>query len=413
MLAGFCLLGPLLELPAAQSAVVGLLTAEGFTGQVAIGPACGIIVFMTPQERYQQDLCREDFSPDRTQRAAIRQVQRLFDGLLASTPSAKVSARSPWAFRRGGASAKITPLKGIYFWGSVGRGKTYVMDTLFECLPFSDKLRAHFHSFMLGIHRELKGLDNVRNPLDTVAERLAASTRVLCLDEFHVGDITDAMLLGNFFRAAFERGITLVATSNEAPESLYWNGLQRERFLPAIALIQAHTDIVHIGGDVDYRLRRLERAQIYHCPSDPTADTSLRSSFVRLARGEGAINAAVEVQGRPIPAVRHADGVVWFDFDQICGGPRAASDYIEIALCYQTVLIANIPCMDDKDNNKAKRFITLVDTFYDRNVKLIVSADATPVSLYQGRGLQSAFQRTISRLEEMQTHAYLAKEHLP
>jgi len=245
------------------------------------------MVFMTPQERYQQDLGREDFSPDPTQRVAIRQAQRLFDGLLASTPGAKGSARSPWAFRRGGARAKITPLKGIYFWGSVGRGKTYVMDTLFECLPFSDKLRAHFHSFMLGIHRELKGLNNVRNPLDTVAERLAASTRVLCLDEFHVGDITDAMLLGNFFRAAFERGITLVATSNEAPESLYWNGLQRERFLPAIALIQAHTDIVHIGGDVDYRLRRLERAQIYHCPPDPTADTSLRSSFVRLARGEG------------------------------------------------------------------------------------------------------------------------------
>ena len=368
---------------------------------------------MTPQERYQQDLRREDFSPDPAQRVAIRQAQRLFDGLLASMPSAKGTARSPWTFRRGGASAKITPLKGIYFWGSVGRGKTYVMDTLFECLPFSDKLRAHFHSFMLRIHREIKGLHNVRNPLDTVAERLAASTRVLCLDELHVGDITDAMLLGNFFRAAFERGITLVATSNEAPERLYRNGLQRERFLPAIALIQAHTDIVHIGGDADYRLRRLERAQIYHCPSDPTADTSLRSSFVRLARGEGVINAAVEVEGRPIPAVRHADGVVWFDFDQICGGPRAPSDYIEIALCYQTVLIANIPCMDDKDNDKAKRFITLVDTFYDRNVKLIVSADAMPVSLYRGRGLQSAFQRTISRLEEMQTHAYLAKEHLP
>lgn len=365
---------------------------------------------MTPQERYQQDLCREDFESDTAQHEAIGHAQRFYDELNAL---ATLPARLKLVRGRRLLSRKATPVKGLYLWGSVGRGKTYVMDTLFECLPFSDKRRAHFHSFMLGIHRELKGLDNVRNPLDTVAARLAASTRVLCLDEFHVGDITDAMLLGNFFRAAFERGITLVATSNEAPESLYWNGLQRERFLPAIALIQAHTDIVHIGGDVDYRLRRLERAQIYHCPSDPTADTSLRSSFVRLARGEGAINAAVEVEGRPIPAVRHADGVVWFDFDQICGGPRAPSDYIEIALCYQTVLIANIPCMDDKDNDKAKRFITLVDTFYDRNVKLIVSADATPVSLYRGRGLQSAFQRTTSRLEEMQTHAYLAKEHLP
>ncbi|MGH8508763.1 MAG: cell division protein ZapE [Gammaproteobacteria bacterium] len=368
---------------------------------------------MTPQESYQQDLLREDFSPDPAQLEAIRHAQRLFDDLLASTPRASGSGRSPWAFRRGSAGGKIKPLKGIYFWGSVGRGKTYVMDTLFECLPFSDKLRAHFHSFMLGIHRELKGLDHVRNPLDSVAKRLAASTRVLCLDELHVGDITDAMLLGNFFRAAFERGITLVATSNEAPESLYWDGLQRERFLPAIALIQAHTDVVHVAGDVDYRLRRLERARIYHCPLDSAADSSLRSSFVRLARGEGATNAAVEVEGRPIQAVRRADGVVWFDFDQICGGPRAPSDYIEIALCYQTVLIANIPCMNDKDNDKAKRFSTLVDTFYDRNVKLIVSADAMPASLYRGRSLQRVFQRTISRLEEMQTHAYLSKEHLP
>lgn len=221
---------------------------------------------MTPQQRYQEDLRRADFSPDPAQLEAMRQAQRLFDDLLAREPCPKGFAWSRWARRRGECRAKGFPVKGMYIWGSVGRGKTYVMDTLFECLPFSDKLRAHFHSFMLGIHRELKGLDNVRNPLDTVAERLAASTRVLCLDEFHVGDITDAMLLGNFFRAAFERGITLVATSNEAPESLYWNGLQRERFLPAIALIQAHTDIVHIGGDVDYRLRRLERAQIYHCP---------------------------------------------------------------------------------------------------------------------------------------------------
>jgi cell division protein ZapE len=221
------------------------------------------------------------------------------------------------------------------------------------------------------------------------------------------------MLLGGLLKALFERGVTLVATSNEAPDQLYWGGLQRERFLPAIELIKEHTLVWNVDGDVDYRLRSLGKAEIYHCPLDEGAEQSLAKTFRNMASNKGISNGSIEIDGRYISAIQYTDGVAWFDFEAICGKPCGPSDYIELALRYHTLLISNIPIMDDEDNDKAKRLMTLVDTVYDRSVKLIVSANATPCELYTGRQLAESFKRTISRLEEMRSHDYLAKQHLP
>ena len=363
---------------------------------------------MTPEQRYQRDLAAGNVFPDAAQAQVVRHTQRIYEDLSRDGQGRGSLLRELWG-RFGG---RRRALRGLYLWGGVGRGKTYLVDTLFECLPFADKRRAHFHRFMQTIHRDLKGLRHLERPLDVVAERMAKEVRVLCLDEFHVGDIADAMLLGNLLKALFARGVTLVATSNEAPVRLYWNGLQRERFLPAIDLIVRHTEVVELSGGVDYRLRTLEKAEIYHCPLDDSAEHALRNAFEHLARGPGRAGLDLEVAGRAIPAVRHIDGVVWFDFEGICGGPRGAADYVEIALCHHTVLIGNIPSLDDGDNDRAKRLILLVDTLYDRRVKLIVSADAPPSDLYTGQLLAAQFARTASRLEEMQTHAYLSQQHL-
>jgi cell division protein ZapE len=362
---------------------------------------------MTPEQRYQRDLAAGDVFPEAAQAQVVRHTQRIYEDLSRDGQWRGSLLRELWR-RFGGRRA----LRGLYLWGGVGRGKTYLMDSLFECLPFADTRRAHFHSFMQTIHRDLKGLRDLQRPLDVVAERMAKAVRVLCLDEFHVGDIADAMLLGNLLKALFARGVTLVATSNEAPVRLYWNGLQRKRFLPAIDLILRHTEVVELWGGLDYRLRTLEKAQIYHCPLDDSAEHGLRNAFERLARGPGRAGLDLEFAGRAIPVVRHIDGVVWFDFEGICGGPRGAADYVEIALCHHTVLIGNIPSLDDGDNDRAKRLILLVDTLYDRRVKLIVSADALPTDLYTGQLLAAQFARTASRLEEMQSHAYLSQQHL-
>jgi cell division protein ZapE len=262
------------------------------------------------------------------------------------------------------------------------------------------------------IHQELKQLKDRENPLLLVADKIAANIRVLCFDEFHVTDITDAMLLGGLFKALFERGIVLVTTSNEAPDDLYHGGLQRDRFLSAIALIKEYTHVVHIDSGVDYRLRFLDQAEIYHCPLDAKAEKMLASNFSHIAPEVNCDQVKLEVEGRSINTVRCAGGVVWFDFRDICDGPRGPADYIEIARLYQTVLIANVPVLDESGNDQAKRFMTLVDEFYDRNVKLIITAEAEPQHLYKGKRLAKSFQRTISRLNEMRTHDYLAKQHL-
>jgi len=363
---------------------------------------------MTPLEKYQADLLRDDFSPDPAQKEAVLHTQSLYDELIAIEDNKGLIDRIKKQLK----GNTKTPVKGLYYWGGVGRGKTYIIDAFYDCLPFAEKTRIHFHRFMHMIHMELKQLKNTEDPLKIIAEKIAANARVLCFDEFHVTDITDAMLLGGLMNALFDNGVTLVATSNEAPDQLYADGLQRERFLPAIDLIKQHTEVVKVDSGVDYRLRFLDKAEIYHCPLDDKAIMMLRNNFEHIAPDEGVNKVVLEIEGRPINTVYCADGVVWFEFREICDGPRGPADYIEISRLYQTVLIANIPVMTESSNDQAKRFITMIDQFYDHNVKLILTAEALPEGLYHGKKLSKSFQRAISRLQEMQTHDYLAQQHL-
>lgn len=364
----------------------------------------------TPLKKYKHDLRSEEFNADPAQEKAVKHLQDLFDDLCGQ------------AHETGGLLEKVNHLlglkkvkqiKGLYFWGGVGRGKTYLVDCFYECLPFENKLRIHFHRFMQNVHKELKQLGNIESPLKIVADRLAEKTRVLCFDEFHVSDITDAMLLAGLLEALFERNVVLVTTSNQQPDELYQGGLQRERFLPAIALLKEFTEVINVDSGIDYRLQFLDQAEIYHAPLDERAQAMLENDFVHISPDAGTKGEVLEIEGREIQTVRCGDGVVWFDFLAICDGPRGAADYIEIARQYQTVLLANVPSMDDNSNDIAKRFITLVDEFYDRNVKLIITAVAEPDGLYTGKRLFEPFKRTISRLEEMRTHDYLAKQHIP
>jgi cell division protein ZapE len=363
---------------------------------------------MTPLQRYQADLQRPEFSHDPAQQAAVRELQALYDALLAAP---EPSALERWwkQLRR----QPRQPVRGLYLWGGVGRGKTYLVDTFFEALPFAQKKRLHFHRFMRAVHAELKQLRDQQDPLKLIARRFAEQTRVLCFDEFFVSDIADAMILGTLLEALFEHGVTLVATSNIEPDGLYRDGLQRERFLPAIAAIKRHTQVINVDGGIDYRLRFLSKAEIYHVPHDAAAERVLADDFLHIAGGEGDADVDLEIEGRAIRAHRLGEGVVWFDFEALCDGPRSQNDYIELARLFHTVLLAGIPVFTADRDDQARRFISLVDEFYDRNVKLIMTAAALPSDLYRGRRLAFPFQRTVSRIEEMQSQAYLGRPHRP
>jgi cell division protein ZapE len=313
-----------------------------------------------------------------------------------------------------GSRAGKGPLRGLYLWGGVGRGKTFLVDEFFAELPIADKRREHFHRFMQDVHAGLKRHRNLPSPLGRVAADLAAKARVLCIDEFVVGDVADAMLLGTLLDALFAQGVTLVATSNLPPSGLYRGGLQRERFLPAIALIERHCRIMELDAGVDYRLRQLERAVLWLGAGAGDAEARLAAEFERIADGPGERDQRVKVEGRTLRARREAADVVWFDFREICEGPRAAADYIEIARCYHTVFVGRVPVMDAAMDDAARRFIAMVDEFYDRGVKLFLSAAAEePAALYAGERLAFEFRRTASRLAEMQGRKYLARPHRP
>ena len=364
----------------------------------------------TPLDKYKNDLRLDDFNADPAQERAVMHMQRLFKVLIEQPQKENRLLDQVKSIFRVNTKQKIT---GLYFWGGVGRGKTYLVDCFYDCLPFENKLRIHFHRFMQNVHKELKQLKNIESPLKIVADHLADKTRVLCFDEFHVSDITDAMLLAGLLEALFDRGVVLVTTSNQHPDELYQGGLQRERFLPAIELLKNNTEVVNVDSGIDYRLQFLDHAEIYHSPLDDRANAMLEDDFIHVSPDAGSKDVSLEIEGRTIQTIRCGDGVVWFDFKALCDGPRGPADYIEIARQFQTVLLANIPVMDDHSNDMTKRFITLVDEFYDRNVKLIITAAANPNGLYTGSRLAKAFKRTISRLEEMRTHDYLAKRHLP
>ncbi|TFH67676.1 cell division protein ZapE [Gammaproteobacteria bacterium LSUCC0057] len=368
---------------------------------------------MTPIERYQRDLQRSDFVRDSAQADAVERLQALYLQLQSG------GRQHGWWQRLravvGGAPKRRSAPRGLYFWGGVGRGKTYLMDNFFESLPFEQKRRFHFHRFMRRVHAELKRQAGRKNPLIAVADKLAGEARVICFDEFFVTDITDAMLLGGLMTELFGRGVTLVATSNIAPDGLYQNGLQRQRFLPAIALIKQHCEVVNVDGGTDYRLRTLEQAPLYHSPLGPSADQAMLTMFRQLVPAEGEIREAVrlEVENRVILCRYKAEDIAWFDFAQLCDGPRSQNDYIELAREFHAVLVSDVPQMGRGNDDAARRFVNMIDEFYDRQVKVIVSAAVPLLDLYSGGRLEFEFQRTASRLLEMQSHEYLARPHRP
>ncbi len=301
-----------------------------------------------------------------------------------------------------------TPLRGLYLWGGVGRGKTMLLDMFYASLRGSFAERTHFYRFMRQIHARLRRTRKRAEPLEAVAEKLAAQVRVICLDEFFVADIGDAMILAGLLEGLFRRGVTLVATSNLPPQDLYKDGLQRERFLPVIDLIQSHMDVVHLDGGIDYRLRQLEQAPTYLDSTLPGTAAQLKARFAALAGASAGGPAILSVEARPISALATGAGMAWFEFSELCEGPRSQNDYNELARLYHTIFISNIPVFTRSKENAARRFISAIDEFYDRNVNIVVSAAAAPAALYRGERLHLEFLRAASRLIEMQTRQYLA-----
>lgn len=350
---------------------------------------------------YQRMLAEPEFQTDKAQQQAVDALQTLQENLITSAQQRKRRRK------------KTVPVQGLYLWGGVGRGKTFLMDLFFDSLPLRKKQRIHFHRFMEWLHAELRTLQGRSDPIKQIADDLAAQTKTLCFDEFFVADITDAMLLGAIFEALFSRGVTLVATSNIPPEDLYKDGLQRDRFLPTIALLHQHVQVLNVDSGIDYRLRALEQAEVFYQPLDAQALPALQEAF-RLVAVETGEPKNLEINHRHIQAEQASkDGVAWFEFATLCESARSAGDYIEIARLFHTVLLANVPMMDSDDEAAARRFINLVDEFYDRNVKLIMSAAAPIAELYTGSRVAFEFARTISRLTEMQSTEYLARPHLP
>jgi cell division protein ZapE len=356
---------------------------------------------------YTQELAARGFRPDPAQDAAVNALEDLRSRLIEREAPAARTRR--WL----ALLCSPEPVRGLYLWGGVGRGKTWLMDLFFASLPFAQRQRRHFHRFMYDVHTHLKGVDQKSAPLEAVAERIANEAHVLCFDEFFISDIADAMIVGGLLQGLFRRGVALVATSNLPPRQLYENGLQRERFLPAIALLERHTRAILVDSGTDYRLRDLTQAGTYLLSGAPDTAARLDALFDRLAGGEPRAAGTVQIEGRAIPTVREAGTAIWFDFAALCAGARSQNDYIEIARAYQTVILADVPQFDAAHENEARRFIALVDELYDHNVKLIVSAAAAPAELYHGESLGLEFERPASRLIEMQSAQYLAREHRP
>jgi cell division protein ZapE len=359
---------------------------------------------------YAQQLMGRGFRADPSQLAAVEKLERLRRRLIADHRSdASLLGRLRRARRR----APHEPPRGLYLWGPVGRGKTWLMDMFFQSLPFPERRRRHFHRFMYDVHAQLGQLRQQESPLDEVAERLAAQVRVLCFDELFVTDIGDAMILGGLFSGLFKRGVTLVATSNVRPRDLYKDGLQRQRFTPAIELLEQHVEVLAVNGVEDYRLRQLKQAGTYLISSAPDTAQRLATLFGELADHARISEGPIEIEGRLIAVIRRTAGVVWCDFAALCAGARSQDDYIQIAREYHSVILSDVPVLDELHDDEARRFIALVDELYDHNVNLILSAAAPPTQLYRGERLTAQFERTVSRLIEMQSEEYLAREHRP
>lgn len=354
---------------------------------------------LTVLEYFHDTLARRGYVPDESQYAAVQRLQRMYEQWM------DYEARSNNLWKR--FLLQPTPPRGVYLWGGVGRGKSLLMDTFYLTVPEERKRRVHFHHFMRDVHREMETLKGKEDPLAAVASRIARRYRLICFDEFHVDDIADAMILGRLLEQTMERGVVYCMTSNYHPDSLYRHGLQRERFLPTIAMIKERLDVVHVDAGVDYRRRALQGVEIYHCPLGPEADAALWRAFEQIAEVEEEHH-ELDVEGRVIPFEHRAGGVVWFDFAVLCGGARSHNDYLDLAKRFHTVIVSNIPQLTEDDADKARRFTWLVDIFYDRKVKLVLSAAVPPEQLYRDGPFVNEFARTASRLIEMQSHEYLS-----
>jgi len=362
-------------------------------------------------DAYEAILSTRGFAADRAQRAAAERLQSLYYQLL----SFKVGRRS--SLRRMFSPPKVP--RGVYFWGGVGRGKSFLMDCFYNTVPYVRKRRVHFHAFMQEIHALLKELKGESDPLAKVATVIADRYRLICFDEFHVSDIADAMILRRLLEALFAHGVVFVMTSNYPPEKLYPGGLQRENFLPAIALIQANVDVLQVDAGVDYRLRTLDQLEIFHHPIDADSHQRMAAYFSSIAAGAGEkehegggeTNREIEILGRRIPTLRQASGAIWFDFKSLCGGPRSQNDYLELARTFHTLLLSDVPRMSAAMSSEARRFTWLVDILYDHKVKLIITAECEPTALYVEGTQSSEFFRTVSRLTEMCSRDYLALPH--
>lgn len=303
-------------------------------------------------------------------------------------------------------------IKGLYIWGGVGRGKTMLMDIFFEALDRPDKWRMHFHRFMAYVHNELRQLENESDTLVSVARKIARQTRVLCLDEFHVNDIGDAMILGHLLDALFQRRVLLITTSNRPPDDLYKDGLQRARFVPAIEALKNHCKVIELDNQTDYRLKTLQLDDIYHCPLGEQTEQALAQSFRTMVSDTPFQAGFININGREVAHNGESEGVIWFEFAELCESPRSQDDYLEIAAEHHSVFLSNVPQLNDDHNDAARRLLNLLDVLYDHRVKLILSADAPVESLYRGKRLSFEFDRATSRLLEMQSESYLAQEHL-
>lgn len=360
----------------------------------------------TPSAAYAAGVAQGRWQSDPAQQAVLPELDRIQRALSArSRPNVWQRLRARWR------APPPVPVPGLYLWGGVGRGKTFLVDLLFDAVPGRRKLRVHFHRFMAQVHAHLRELPDHSDPLVAVAADFSRQARLLVLDEFVVTDIGDAMILARLLEHLFANGVTLVTTSNTAPQWLYRDGLQRARFVPAIALIGRHCHIHELRSASDWRLRQLTQAPVYLQPLNVTHADMLAECFAMLSANVEPETGPLQVLGRALPVRGIAEGVVWFDFATLCEGPRAVDDYIEIARSFHTVLIADVPQFDASRDDAARRFIHLVDEFYDRSVNLIVTAAASAPALYRGERLAAAFARTSSRLIEMQSADYLAREH--
>jgi len=371
----------------------------------------------SPLALYQQAMDKGEYQPDDIQREAVTRLDAIYQALSRTGSSAEPQAKGLFGKLNKligkGKSEAQTPVRGLYMWGGVGRGKTWLMDMFFQAIPGERKQRLHFHRFMLRVHEELTGLQGQSDPLQIVADRFKSETDLLCFDEFFVSDITDAMLLGTLMEALFARGITLVATSNIPPDELYRNGLQRARFLPAIEMIKKHCDIMNVDAGIDYRLRTLTSAHLWMMPLNEATSKEMDRMFVALAGKARTDRPVLEINHRQLPTLGVAEGVVAMDFLTLCGEGRSQHDYIELSRRFHSVLLFNVPVMIYKTEDQARRFLALVDEFYERHVKLVISAEATLYEIYQGARLKFEYQRCVSRLQEMQSEEYLRLPHLP